>query len=708
MQLDLFSEWKKPIELPALEQNPVYLKKVSEVDLEIRAIIDQFKKEYLNTENWSAWVFPSSFGKDSTLMCLCLIIALSEIEKSLLLRPVHIVSSDTGLENPLLKQFVQKSIDGINDYALNHNIPCLKASIVNPSINNRFAIKCIAKGLPMTTPRSIYRWCTDAFKINPIERVEKLLIKQLGSVVVFTGVRIDESQNRASKLEKYKDNPFIFAKNNTLKSKQQTRYESHPIKNVSIDLLWRTLMKIRVFPWGTRFTELYALYKDSEECPSTKSDKGKSCGSSRSGCIICLYVAKDHMLEHFSKQGQEWADPIIELRTLMRDMIYDIRFREPIRKTRIKEIKNGKDVSINQMNLFENTKLDNSLDVDSIGLDSSPVTADLALASFTLEARIFLLKNVLYYQAQAGIEIVSPEDIEEIKKIWTSEMSWKENILDITPEKLDYKGSLVMDKDYNLNEKESSIPNLMIDPKFYALDQKNEPINHHCIMDFSILNRKDNCNWSDLNYLFFVPIDFTGNEEEIYDCIEKNRIKKQMNIPYYWQPVYTKQNEFWNSVTFIVCQKGITTHNQALHFVEQFLHDDYLDEKNNFIQSSSYKIALQSYQTPSFVVTQDNVEKRIVQHLRDYELGMMMSIGLRELVNHNVWSEYLWNQIKDLADPEEVRLWLLDKELPAEIIPESIKFFADIDDYMLNLNYLKSLYSKEEMLKALNLLEKVR
>ncbi|ODP27534.1 hypothetical protein PTI45_03096 [Paenibacillus nuruki] len=95
-------------------------------------------------------------------------------------------------------------------------------------------------------------------------------------------------------------------------------------------------MKICVFPWGTRFGELYSLYKDSEECPMTKSDKGKSCGSSRSGCILCLYVAKDHMLEHFSNQGQKWVDPIIELRNLMQDMRYDIRFREPILKKELK------------------------------------------------------------------------------------------------------------------------------------------------------------------------------------------------------------------------------------------------------------------------------------------------------------------------------------------------------------------------------------
>lgn len=208
--------------------------------------------------------------------------------------------------------------------------------------------------------------------------------------------------------------------------------------------------------------------------------------------------------------------------------------------------------------------------------------------------------------------------------------------------------------------------------------------------------------------MFYIPIDFTGNEEEIYEHIQKNRVNKKTDIPYYWQPMYTEHSEFWNIVTFIVCRKGVTTYNQARKFVDDFLYEEYSFESNNVLNSNYYKEVIESNKVPSVHITIDSIEKKIRESLEEYEIGNVMSVGLRMLVQSGFWSEHLWTEIRDLTDPRGVRMWLLSKNLPAEIIPESIKFFADIDDYILNLNYLKTLYTKEDILKAFNLLEKVK
>ncbi|ODP27535.1 hypothetical protein PTI45_03097 [Paenibacillus nuruki] len=265
-----------------------------------------------------------------------------------------------------------------------------------------------------------------------------------------------------------------------------------------------------------------------------------------------------------------------------------------------------------------------------------------------------------------------------------------------------------MDREYEVNTKESTLPNLMIDPKFYMYHQKGELDERHSVTNFSILNRTDDCNWNNINCLFYIPIDFTGNEEEIYEYIQKNRVNKKIDIPYYWQPMYTEHQEFWNIVTFIVCRKGITTYNQARKFVDNFLYEEYSFESNNVLKSNYYKEAIATNKIPSAHITIENIEKKIQEFFKEYEIGNVISIGLRTLVQNVLWSEYLWRKIRDLTDPEGVRMWLLSKHLPAEIIPESIKFFADIDDYILNLNYLKTLYTKEDILKAFNLLEKVK
>ncbi|MGG4492902.1 hypothetical protein [Brevibacillus reuszeri] len=63
-----------------------------------------------------------------------------------------------------------------------------------------------------------------------------------------------------------------------------------------------------------------------------------------------------------------------------------------------------------------------------------------------------------------------------IKKRWYEEFGWVENEDDLRPELLDYVGALVLDEHYNVNWKESSIPNMVQSWKEDGLEETEQEI----------------------------------------------------------------------------------------------------------------------------------------------------------------------------------------------------------------------------------------
>lgn len=163
-QLTLFEEWddKKKV-VPLLTSPTIVEGALKPVCEEVQEVIERLKKAYLDPTNNRPWVIASSMGKDSTLLCLCIWISLSEIPADQRIRQVYIISTDTGLENPRLKAFVYESINKMHSSAAEQGINCLHAQIVMPDQKNRFAAKGIAYGLPLSIPTSPFRWCTDSF-----------------------------------------------------------------------------------------------------------------------------------------------------------------------------------------------------------------------------------------------------------------------------------------------------------------------------------------------------------------------------------------------------------------------------------------------------------------------------------------------------------------------------------------------------------------
>ncbi|RRJ54668.1 hypothetical protein EHV15_34285 [Paenibacillus oralis] len=432
------------------------------------------------------------------------------------------------------------------------------------------------------------------------------------------------------------------------------------------------------------------------------------------------------MLKYFVEKGEEWAHPILILRSIMRNMLYDANFREPIRKKRLKKLDSTdpltkKDQSEGQITLMDlETRTcgrDGDLPYEPLCLDGKPANPDLACASFTLQGRIFLLKTVLYFQKQAGMELVTPEDIEYIKKVWKQEMGWVENEKDLTPEAVPYYGALVLDKEYQLNEAETTIPNLVVDPKYYALEETLQLKNRYKeVKDLvkherlRVLNSTKDATPETLNFIFYVTTDFGGGEEEIYDVLNRAKVKTGHNIPFYWVPVVAREknrNVFWNNVTFIVSRPDIKTSSDARSFVNSFIEagcnhqEEVYNCEKHFWQMLKGKSTFEARKKLFMLGMHPNQlseELKLFVGVNDEELMVAYAIkssigdGLSRMeaekakklcCSSQYWDEVFWTLLYEFKTSESVKQYLIEKGYVPQVVPEAVKFYADINNLEL-------------------------
>lgn len=195
---------------------------IESLNKKIKEAIDLIKRQYLSNDGDLPWLIGYSGGKDSTCTAQLVFKAITELkeENIILKRNIYIFSSDTMIENPLVKVIIEKNIDLINKKSFELGLP-IKAVILSPSIDNTFWVNIIGKGYP--TPNTMFRWCTDRMKILPANEFIKNKIAENGEVIMVLGVRKGESGTRDRVLESHEivgetlmrhttlSNAFVFA-----------------------------------------------------------------------------------------------------------------------------------------------------------------------------------------------------------------------------------------------------------------------------------------------------------------------------------------------------------------------------------------------------------------------------------------------------------------------------------------------------------------
>ena len=270
-------------------------------------IIDQ----YLYDENPTRpWVIGFSGGKDSTMLLQTVWNALRKIEPALLSRQIYVVCNDTLVENPRIVKFISKTLKKVQKAANEQQIPLIVEETI-PKMDDSFWVRLIGLGYP--APNKFYRWCTERLKINPTTRLITEKIGENGEVIILLGTRSDESSNRAASIKKHE------IKGQRLRKHQlPNAYVYAPLKDITTNELWQYLNQVSP-PWGGNHKELVTLYRNANagDCPLVIDDTTPSCGNSRFGCWVCTVVNKDKSMEGLIENGEEWMQPLADIRNFL-------------------------------------------------------------------------------------------------------------------------------------------------------------------------------------------------------------------------------------------------------------------------------------------------------------------------------------------------------------------------------------------------------
>jgi len=348
-------------------------------------IVEEMKLVYQHDSR--PWMIGFSGGKDSTILCSLVFEMLIELPKEARRKRVYVVSSDTMVENPIVKNYMHKMSSMINIYGEELNV---QADIIYPKVEDSFWCKVIGLGYPTPEPPG-FRWCTERLKINPMNDYTKNMIKNNGEVVILLGVRKAESISRSISISSREIEGKLLTPHKFI----ENAYVYNPISEIPNEVVWEYLLRDKAnTPWGSDNKYLYSLYQGeslSEEdsvIGEIDKDRIQVTGNSRFGCWICTMVKEDKSLKAFIDKGEEWLIPLRDYR----NWLIELRANPSTR---------------------ENKRRNGSVYFRSDG--------ELGQGPFTLETRKGMLYELLKLENEMQLELITIEELKCIDKMWDAE-----------------------------------------------------------------------------------------------------------------------------------------------------------------------------------------------------------------------------------------------------------------------------------------------
>ncbi len=275
-------------------------------------ILDEIRELYQSDA--IPWIVGYSGGKDSTASLQLIWTAIATLPKERRTKQIHVISTDTLVENPIIAGWVQVSLHQINLAAIQQDLP-ITAHRLTPSLENRFWVNLIGKGYP--APRPKFRWCTDRLKISASTKFIQELSENYGEAILVLGQRRGESQARDKVMDQYKDSTRArLSKNKDPRLSRVWVYP--PIESWTSDDVWEYLITEKN-PWGIDNQELFSIYRGATpdaECPIVVDTSTASCGDSRFGCYVCTMVTQDKSMQAMIQNDdqKQWMQPILDFR----------------------------------------------------------------------------------------------------------------------------------------------------------------------------------------------------------------------------------------------------------------------------------------------------------------------------------------------------------------------------------------------------------
>lgn len=359
------------------------------------SIIREIMVVYLHDDR--PWLIGYSGGKDSTLLVSLVYEAVKRLKaaESKLSKKIYVITSDTMVENPIVKSYMHSSSESINRAASKNNddLP-IEAHIIYPEPEQTFWSRIIGLGYPTPEPPG-FRWCTDRLKIMPMNKFVDDRIKESGQIIILLGVRKGESATRLKTISAREIEGKLLNMHNDIPN----AYVYNPITDVPNDLVWEFLLKDNCeSPWGTDMKYLFNLYQgesmgeEQSVLGEVDRDKIPVTGNSRFGCWCCTMVKEDKSLQNFiNKSSGDDARILIALRDF-RNWLLEMR----------------------ESRIYRDNKRRN-------GAMYKKADGSFGLGPFTLEARRLILKRLLLLENETGLELITEPELKIIDKMWDEE-----------------------------------------------------------------------------------------------------------------------------------------------------------------------------------------------------------------------------------------------------------------------------------------------
>ncbi len=348
------------------------------------------------------WIIGFSGGKDSTAVVQLVWNAISELPSDKRQKKIFVISSDTLVETPVIVNQITGTLEKIEKKAKEVGL-LISTNLIRPVLEDRFWVNLLGRGYP--APSSKFRWCTDRLKINNADRFINEKVSQYGEAIVVLGTRKSESMSRQQLMNLYEIKGSLLSHH----SKFPQTYVYTPIKDFITDDVWNYLLQNQS-PWGNNNRDLVALYKSAQsgECPLVVDTSTPSCGNSRFGCWVCTVVEKDKSMENLIDSGEEWMEPLLELREILKET------QDPEVKKKVRELKRRQG--------FISFKSDGS--------------GNITRGPYTMEFCQDFLRKLLRTQLkiqkngpEPNAELISQEELIEIQRIWRMERGdWKNSV----------------------------------------------------------------------------------------------------------------------------------------------------------------------------------------------------------------------------------------------------------------------------------------
>lgn len=370
--------------------------------------MDEMRNLYLNDNR--PWIVGFSGGKDSTCVTQLVYYMLKDLSPEKRTKEVHVLSSDTLVENPLMEVQRRKVCEKIEKWAKKDGLP-IKVKILKPELNDTFWVNLIGRGYP--SPNRWFRWCTGRLKINPMNKYILEQVKESGEVIILLGIRKSESPKRAQTMEKYEIENFKLRKHTNILG----AFIYAPIENWEENEVWQYLLEVQC-PWGENNEDLRRFYRKGDTEMQFMIDKSAPpSGSSRFGCWVCTVVDRDRSVEGSIEDGETWLKPLLKFRNWLLKIRDDHRCRESTRRNEKKK----------------------KVVAERLGRDyiAPEHRGHKILGPFTFEARHEIFRRLIKLQEQImskGITLISPEEIKAIETIWIYEGDNISSVADV----LDY------------------------------------------------------------------------------------------------------------------------------------------------------------------------------------------------------------------------------------------------------------------------------